>query len=254
VHVTVDAPRIATARTRRSLSSLLMSSAATGTAADGIQSRKRDLRKEIRGKLKALPRAEIAQQSGAVWDRLQELAVYQQAQSIGLFLSMPAGEIDTDPALRHAVHAGKDIYVPQVGANFECADMELIKVQTKSSSSSSSSVGHELFHHSWPRNKWGIPEPPPDMMLETAAVGEIDVLIVPGLAFDRLGNRLGQGKGYYDRYMARMSAAADAKPPVLIGVGMECQCLDLGKIPVHEHDFAVQWVLLPNETIRVNEE
>lgn len=213
---------------------------------DEVRSQKQALRKDIRAKLKSLPRSEIEHQSIAVWNRLKDLAAYRNAKSIGLFLSMPAGEINTDPALQHAVTNGKEIYVPQVGANFELADMELVKVQTASSNE------HELFHHSWPKNKWGIPEPPADMLLNTAEPGDIDVLIVPGLAFDRCGNRLGQGKGYYDRFIERMFADATKKPPVLIAVGLECQVVDdFVKIPVHEHDFPVQWVLLPNETIQV---
>lgn len=249
------APRTHTATTKawitlRSMASSSSAAATTAAAAavDEIRLRKRIVRQEIRAKLKSLSREEIQQQSGAVWNRLHELEVYQQAKSIGLFLSMPKGEIDTETALRHAVKTRQDIYVPQVGANFECAEMDLIKVPTAPLSSLNDE--HELFHHRWPRNRWGIPEPPSDLPLQAAAPGEIDVLIVPGLAFDRLGNRLGQGKGYYDRFIERM-LAANVKAPVLIAVALECQLVELDQIPVHKHDFPVQWVILPNETIRV---
>ena len=239
--------------------------ASSSSSGDDIFSKKQVLRKDIRGKLRALPPDEIRLQSVAVWDRLKKLPAYQQAQSIGLFLSMPKGEIDTDPALAHAIEMGKTIYVPQVGQNFESADMELIRVvqqlegtqssNATSSAAESSSQTVELFHRNWPRNKWGIPEPPADMPLHEAQPGDIDVLVIPGLAFDSAGDRLGQGKGYYDRFMARMLAVDrnhnDKKPPVLVAVGLTCQLVDVGQIPVHEHDVPVDWLLLPNDTIQV---
>lgn len=188
---------------------------------------------------------EIRTQSVAVWERLKKLPAYQEAMSVGMFLSMPKGEIDTDPALAHAIEAGKSIYVPQVGQNFESTEMKLVKVVTHSASDL------ELFHHSWPRNKWGIPEPPVDMALHEAQPGDIDLLVVPGLAFDSAGDRLGQGKGYYDRFLARMFADRDKKPPVLVAAGLSCQLVEKGEIPVHEHDFPVDWVLFPNATIQV---
>jgi 5-formyltetrahydrofolate cyclo-ligase len=221
-----------------------------------VRSQKQVLRKSIRAQLKTLSIEEIEQQSVAVWDRLHDMEVYRSAKSIGLFLSMPAGEINTSKALEFAIQNGKDIYIPQVGANFELADMELIQIQT-----SSSTPGHfenQPIHYNWPRNKWGIPEPPNELILKAAVPGDIDLLIVPGLAFDRNGNRLGQGKGYYDRFIARMFGDPKQKPPTLIAVGLPCQLIDKDDnksvapttIPVHEHDFPVDWVLLPNESIQ----
>jgi 5-formyltetrahydrofolate cyclo-ligase len=229
-----------------------MSSAANSSEADGdIRYQKQLLRKSTRALLKEVSNEDIARQSAAVWDRLHALPLYQAARSIGLFLSMPAGEIHTTPALAWAIQQDKDIYIPQVGSNFELADMELIQIDTLSSS------GDEPIYAKWPRNKWGIPEPPQDVILKAAQPGDIDLLIVPGLAFDRQGNRLGQGKGYYDRFMARMCRDPLQKAPALIAVGLQCQLVEpsgshtLSSIPVHEHDFAVDWVLLPNETIQV---
>jgi len=233
------------------------------SSADEVFATKQALRKEIRGRLKSLTRDEIQTQSLAVWDRLHKLPAYRQAKSIGLFLSMPRGEIDTDPALAHAISTGKTIYVPQVGQNFESADMELHQVILDSknmqddNNTDADADAVALFHHTWPRNKWGIPEPPGDTPMELAQPGDIDVLVVPGLAFDRKGNRLGQGKGYYDRFMARMFATDSdgdnkKKPPLLIAVGLSCQLVeDTNTIPVNKHDFPVDWILVPEAAIQV---
>lgn len=224
------------------------------SSADDIFATKQALRKEIRGKLKSLTRDEIQMQSMAVWDRLQKLPAYQQAHSVGLFLSMPRGEIDTDPALAHALSTGKTIYVPRVGQNFESADMELHKVILDNNADSNADADAvSIFHHKWPRNKWGIPEPPHDMPRVLAQPGDIDVLVVPGLAFDRKGNRLGQGKGYYDRFMERMfvDSGDNKKPPLLIAVGLSCQLVEgTNTIPVKDHDHPVDWILVPEAAIQ----
>jgi 5-formyltetrahydrofolate cyclo-ligase len=212
-----------------------------------VRAQKQALRKEVRARLKELSVEQIELESQKVWDRLFEIPAYQQAKSIGVFLSMPKGEIHTDPVLLDATQKGKDIYVPQVGKNFEQCDMELLKV----SYSRDEATKNFLFHHGWPRNKWGIPEPPPQSLLQPASPGDIDVLIVPGLAFDLDGNRLGQGKGYYDRFIARMMSPG-AKPPALIAVGLDCQFVDHMPVPTHHHDQPMDIVLLPSRVIKIN--
>ncbi len=62
---------------------------------------------------------------------------------------------------------------------------------------------------------------------EPADPGVIDVVIVPGVAFDRSGNRLGQGKGYYDRLLPRLAAAR-------IGVAYSCQIVDVVPTTIHD--------------------
>ena len=198
-------------------------------AVEQVVERKKTLRKEIRARMKEVDKETISVQSQQVWDRLFALPQYQAAQSVGLFLSMPKGEIDTDPALQHCVDQNKKIYVPEVGKNFELADMELLLVAVDDDEKKKGG----LFHKKWPKNKWGIPEPPSDMPIITAEPGDIDVLVVPGLAFDRKGDRLGQGKGYYDRFIERM-CGTNKKAPFLVAVGLQPQVID-GDIPVAKY-------------------
>ena len=211
--------------------------------------RKKALRKTIRARLKDLDKDTIQKESQKVWERLFALPQYQAAQSVGLFLSMPKGEIDTDPALRHAMEHNKKIYVPEVGKDFELADMELVQV-IMDEDNNKINDRQVLFHENWPRNKWGIPEPPPSMPIVTAKPGDIDVLVVPGLAFDRQGDRLGQGKGYYDRFIERMCSDKNENPPFLVAVGLQAQVVD-ENIPVATYDRRMDMVLLPDETIIV---
>lgn len=70
--------------------------------------------------------------------------------------------------------------------------------------------------------------------------GKIDLIIVPGVAFDRKKNRLGRGKGYYDRFFQKTKAYK-------IGVGFDCQLIE--KVPVSILDKSLDMVVTPSETV-----
>lgn len=84
--------------------------------------------------------------------------------------------------------------------------------------------------------RFGIPEPPRDNRL--GAIPLLDLILVPGLAFDLSGNRLGWGKGYYDKWLALL-------PPetMRIGVGYSFQVLK--HLPAEKHDQRLDLVLTP---------
>ncbi len=103
-------------------------------------------------------------------------------------------------------------------------------------------LGNPLIFRAWapgdvlvPR-KWGIREPADD-----AALVEPDVLLVPLLAFDASGARLGYGGGYYDRTIAQLRAM---KPVVAIGLAFDEQ--EIAEVPVEAHDERLDWVLTPS--------
>jgi 5-formyltetrahydrofolate cyclo-ligase len=215
-------------------------------ADDESRKRKQELRKKIRKSIRDLSSDEIETQSASVWEHLFQLDAYKAASSVGLFLSMPAGEIKTDPALAHALASGKTLFVPRVGANFEHCDMEMIRVNDETTSRQREG---QLFHHTWPRNKWGIPEPPEDEPIVLAKPGDIDLLVVPGVCFDQLGGRLGQGKGYYDRFIARMRQTSEK--PLLVAVALHPSFLEDESVPMSEHDFHMDMLVLPTGTIDI---
>jgi 5-formyltetrahydrofolate cyclo-ligase len=84
--------------------------------------------------------------------------------------------------------------------------------------------------------KWGIVEPLPDK----PAV-DPDVLIVPLLAFDKRGYRLGYGGGFYDRTLARLRAV---KPVITVGVAYDEQEVDV--VPTDVYDQQLDWMLTPS--------
>jgi len=83
---------------------------------------------------------------------------------------------------------------------------------------------------------WGIREPQP-----SAAVVDPDVILVPLLAFDAAGHRLGYGGGFYDRTLA---VARARKPALAIGLGYDCQ--EVPAVPRLDFDQRLDWVLTPS--------
>ena len=87
--------------------------------------------------------------------------------------------------------------------------------------------------------KFGISEPRPEC--ETIPLDQFDLVLVPGLAFDPGGNRLGRGRGFYDRILAAASG-------VKCGVAYDFQLLE--KIPVEPHDAPVNFIFTPTRCVR----
>ena len=88
--------------------------------------------------------------------------------------------------------------------------------------------------------QWGIAEPLPDK-----PVLEPDVVLVPLLAFDAAGHRLGYGGGFYDRTLARLRAI---KPVVAVGVAYDE--LKVDAVPHRSYDQPLDWVLTPSGPLR----
>ena len=86
----------------------------------------------------------------------------------------------------------------------------------------------------------GIPEPSP-----AAAELVPDIMLVPLAAFDRRGERIGYGKGHYDRAIARL--AADGRPLTTIGLAFACQ--EVERVPSEPHDRRLDWILTDRELI-----
>jgi len=85
------------------------------------------------------------------------------------------------------------------------------------------------------RGPFGINEPDPDQWPEVS-VETVDLALVPGLAFDPCGNRLGRGKGYYDRLLGRSGFRA-------LKIGIVPDRLVLPGIPTEEHDIRMDLVM-----------
>lgn len=160
-------------------------------------SSRQQLRKQLRQRRCALGRGERRRASRKLARQLRRLSIWIDARHVAGY--WPAdGEIDVRPALAEAHRRGAHTYLPLV-------------------------LGTDLplrFRAWHPgvrlrRNRFGIPEPAMGPSLPQA--NRLDAVLVPLVGFDRRGNRLGMGGGFYDRTFAGQ------RRPALIGVAFDCQ-------------------------------
>eukprot|EP00842_Homolaphlyctis_polyrhiza_P005169 jgi/Hompol1/5653/HPOL_004616-RA len=191
------------------------------------------LRKQMRSVLKAVTQESIEQQSLLVTNKLLSSPEYIQSRKVAIFLNMPKGEINTVHILKDIFQTGRQAFVPFCTP--EQMDMVLLK--------------------SWqdfvalPRNSWEIPEPP-SLDGQTNAldesVGGLDLIVMPGMAFDREGNRMGYGKGYYDKFLERCFQLADQRGlprPATVAISLREQLVD--HVPTDTFDIKPGKVLSP---------
>ncbi len=145
-------------------------------------SQKRDLRQHLRKILAGLSPEQIRAKSAACCKLLIEQPEYHKAEIVMVFLSLPT-ELDTTPLVLRAWQDRKRVLAPKVSWE----QRRMIPVEVRS-------LTHDLTE-----TTLGIREPAAGVPIP---VPLIDLVIVPGLGFDEDGNRLGRGRGFYDRFLA----------------------------------------------------
>lgn len=183
---------------------------------------KKELRSKLRAELAALPPEQIQEQSQRAADLLFQQPEYRRAEIMMIYLSLPH-EADTTAIVLQAWQDRKKIVAPQV--LWESRQMMPIEIRNLDEDIGS--------------NQFGIREPIRGMPIP---IELIDLVIVPGLGFDPFGNRLGRGRGFYDRFLGKLGAKA-----ITCGFALELQMVD--SIPAAHHDVKVR-MLVTNETVR----
>ncbi len=170
-------------------------------------------KKEIRRKIKALrtmlSEEEKLSAAEQVFARLEQTAAFLMADHILMYHSLP-DELQTQRFLAKWSDR-KHFYLPRVnGVNLEILPFDQSRLELGS------------FH---------IEEPTGD---DTVEPEQIEMVVVPAVAYDRRGNRLGRGKGFYDRFLANTRATK-------VGVGYEFQLFD--ELPAEPHDIPMDIVI-----------
>ncbi len=176
---------------------------------------------EIRRKIKALrtmlSEAEKIAAADQVFSRLEQTAAFLMADRILMYHSLP-DELSTHAFLRKWGNK-KHFFLPRVnGVNLDILPYNESRLELGS------------FH---------IEEPTGE---DFADPEEIELIVVPAVAYDNTGNRLGRGKGFYDRLLSTTKATK-------IGVGYDFQLVE--SIPAEEHDIPVDIVITQTSMIVV---
>ncbi|MCA9432713.1 MAG: 5-formyltetrahydrofolate cyclo-ligase [Candidatus Omnitrophica bacterium] len=184
---------------------------------DSVPSDKNDLRRLLRERRKSLSTSLREKKSGEIAQTLLSHPAYRQARTLAV--TYPVGsEVDLLPLIQQRLSNNEPVCLPRT---LDRGRMEFHRVGTSL---------EELKP-----SKLGIPEPAdnPETLIPPE---EIDLLIVPGVGFDPKGNRLGQGGGFFDRYLPRLPERTPR-----LAVAFEIQIVP--SIPSGPHDLPVQEVL-----------
>ena len=145
-----------------------------------------------------------------------------------------SNEIITLPIIMNAFNNNKRVFIPKVIG-----------------SKSDDLVLYELSNYNeidtFPKSKWGIPEPTLDMINNKPNyinMNIIDMIIVPGVAFDKKCGRVGHGKGYYDCLLDRINNF-NSTPVITIGLALQEQLID-DEVPKEHHDISLNYVITPS--------
>ncbi len=184
-----------------------------------IQEKKKKIREEVLKKLKNHKEEERVQKSFKIAKKLFLLREFLKAKTVLFYLSFD-GEVDTLGMIRDTIKQGKKVAVPVI-----IREKREILASLLHDPDSELKVGPYGVLH--PREEYIRPIQP----------DSIDLVIVPGLAFDDVGNRLGRGMGYYDRFLSQLP-----KDTPTIGLAFDFQRI-ADFPPLEPHDFSVSKVL-----------
>lgn len=197
----------------------------TSSPGSDFQALKQEIRKAAQARRARLPDRE--QRSRQINARLVALPEFQAARSIAFYISVRS-EAQTRPALQAALAAGKKVVTPY------CEDgrLRLVRIENEAEL--------EIGAYQIPEPAAairGLPE-------RAVSAAELDMIVVPGIAFDRDGNRLGHGAGYYDKLLAEVGPATK-----LVALAFECQLVD--RVPTQSHDVRMHRIVTEAEVIDV---
>lgn len=184
----------------------------------GISQNKKDARLAVKRLLSLLSDGYLKNADNKIREHLLSLEGFQKSNTIMTYLSLER-EVGTLDFAREVLHRRKRLIVPRVQSHpkalIACEIMSLDEGLVPS--------------------RYGILEPDKAHIRQVDPY-EIEFHVVPGLAFDKKGHRLGRGGGYYDRFLSGISPNA-----MTVGVCYECQLLDL--VPCDSRDMPVQCVV-----------
>jgi 5-formyltetrahydrofolate cyclo-ligase len=188
---------------------------------------KAELRKRMRGLRNTMPASACAERSSAIIARLAELDAVRVARTIALFWPIEARhEVDLRPLDASLRARGAKVAYPAIDPDTRVMSFRFVEDPA-------------LLEE----RGFGFREPPSGA--RDAERGDLDVLVVPALAFDPRGHRIGYGAGYYDRTVPRF-----APPATTVIVGYDYQLLP--ETPSTAVDVPLEWIVTDRRTLKAS--
>lgn len=187
---------------------------------------KRALRGEIRRRLSAMTGAERHTLSARACERIAQADFFNSALTVMLYLPLDE-ELDVTPLALRCFQLGKTVCAPRI--DWDHRRMTPIEVRS--------------FDDKFEVQRHGVREPRGGRCI---GLEEIDLIVVPGLAFDAAGARLGRGGGFFDRFLAQAGLRGHASR---CGVAFECQIVD--SIPEAATDLRMHALATERRLVRV---
>ena len=183
-----------------------------------------DNRESIRNKIKHIRNLQstddINKNSNIIMDKLFSTQIFKESDCIGFYYSLKT-EVLTSSMIQKTLDLGKNVCLPKINQESKTMDFHTIE-------------GIENLN----KNHLDISEP-----VGGAICTNIDVVIIPGIAFDKLGNRLGFGSGYYDKFLTLHASIYK------IALAFDFQLINT--IDIQEHDVPMDLLITENRTITI---
>lgn len=179
---------------------------------------KSEIRKEILSVRNSLDVNDAASKSSIIINKLKNTDDYKNSTNIMVYMDFK-NEVNTKKFIEEALSEGKNIIIPYT----DMEKVEIIPVEIKGF--------NDLV-----MCKFGYLEPKKEKFNNPFDVKLIDLVVVPGVVFDKKKNRVGFGKGYYDKLLIKRKASAKA-----IAIAYEFQVLD--EVPAEEHDIKMDKII-----------
>lgn len=183
---------------------------------DELQIEKKELRKDILKIRRNLAYVTIEFESSAIINHLKRSKLFESSETVMCYLSMK-DEVQTYEIVDYVLKQGKSVCVPYI--RDRAGIMDAVVIQDL----------NELV-----RGDFDILTVNP-LNMNIVNTEEIDLIIMPGVAFDRYGHRLGMGAGFYDRFLEKANCTK------LVGLALSCQVLDV--VPSMPHDYSVHYLV-----------
>lgn len=177
---------------------------------------RQELRKSILAARQQLSTWEVAEQSQRAADHLQSLVQWEQARIVLLYVSF-RNEVETRDLIDRAIAEGKRVLLPV--SIKKTRELQLYPVEGSD----------DLVE-----GAYGIMEPRREQ--EPVHPEQVDLIVVPGVVFDRQGNRLGYGAGYYDRFLERCRTDATR-----VALAFDLQMVE--QLPSEPHDQRMDYIV-----------